>query len=547
MRMIREVLRLHHSCGLSHKKVATALKISHGAVGEYLKRASAAGLSWPVDDDLDDEQLESKLYPKVAPSKEGCRPQPDCAAMREELKKKGVTLSLLWAEYRENHPEGYGFSQFCDIYKKFNRVLAISMRMPHEAGEKAFSDFAGTTLPIISEVTGEVHQAHLFVCALGASSYTFARLYSDETTASWCNGHADAFTFFGGTTVKIVPDNPKAVITKASRYEPDINASFAQMAAHFDVAVIPARVRKPQDKAKVEAGVGLATRWILAVLRKTTFFSLREANDQVATLLHRLNEKKFQKRPGSRQSLFDELDKPALRPLPSSRYEFCEIKSATIGMDYHFAFENHMYSVPFKYRFGKVILRVTDTTIEALLGNRRIASHSRSYNQGSFTTLPEHQPREHKDYGNWSPEIIVERGSKVGPGTSALFEAIMASRPVAEQGFRSCVGILKLRKTFGDERLDAACSKALAIRGLSYKAVKSLLKYGLEARPLPEKPVQLKLIHSNLRETNSFNTPVSLEICNANSSDDRQSQEPQTIRHGECSGKSTDHEEFTGT
>lgn len=547
MRMIREVLRLHHSCGLSHKKVAAALKISHGSVGAYLNRAAAAGLSWPLDDDCDDEQLESKLYPKVAPSKNGYRPQPDFAAMREELKKKNVTLSLLWAEYREENPKGYGLSQFCDLYKKFNQVLAISMRMPHEAGEKAFSDFAGSTLSIVSEVTGEVSQAHLFVCALGASSYTFAKLYPDQTASSWCNGHADAFSFFGGTPVIVVPDNPKSVITKASKYEPEINSSFAQMAAHFDVAVIPARVRKPQDKAKVEAGVGLASRWILAVLRKTTFFSLKEANEQVARLLRILNEKKFQKRPGSRQSLFEELDKPALRPLPSSNYEFCEIKSATINMDYHFAFENHMYSVPFKYRFGKVILRVTDATIEVLLGNKRIASHSRSYKQGSFTTLPEHQPREHRDYGNWSPEIIVAKGREVGLGTSALFEAIMASRPVAEQGFRSCLGILQLRKLFEDERLDAACTKALTIRALSLKAVKSLLKNGLEARPLVENPISLKLVHSNLREVSSFNTPVSLEIHDAYSSDDRKPQKPQTICHGERSGKSTDDQEFTGT
>jgi transposase len=545
--MIREVLRLHHSCGLSHKKVAAALKISHGAVGEYLKRAEAAGLSWPLGSDFDDEQLELKLYPKVVASKEGCRPQPDCKAIREELKKKGVTLSQLWAEYREEHPQGYGLSQFCDIYKKFNHVQAITMRMQHEAGDKAFSDFAGSTLSIVSEVTGEVHQAHLFVCTLGASSFTFAKLYSAETTESWSNGHAEAFSFFGGTPVKIVPDNPKAVITTASRYEPEINASFAQMAAHFDVAVLPARVRKPQDKAKVEAAVGLATRWILAVLRKRTFFSVKEANDAVAILLRGLNDKPFQKRPGSRQSLFDELDKPALRPLPITKYEFCEIRTATINMDYHFAFENHNYSVPFKYRFGKVILRVTTTTIEVLLGNRRIASHARKYSPGGFTTLPEHQPREHRDYGNWSPGIIVERGNKIGPATGALFSAIMVARPVAEQGFRSCMGILQLEKTFGKERLDAACSRALAIRGLSYKSVKSLLRTGLEARPLPETPVQLRLVHSNLRETNSFMTPISLEIQHVNSSDDRQSQNSQTVCNGERSGEPASNEEFTGT
>jgi transposase len=510
-----------------------------------LKRACAAGLSWPLPTEFDDAKLNGLLFPEVRSSKDGERPQPNCIQMREELKKKGVTLLQLWTEYRDENPLGYGLSQFCDIYKRFNASLAISMRQDHKAGHKAFSDFAGTTLPIVVECTGVVTFAHLFVCTLGASNYTFAKLYRDETSASWCNGHADAFAFFCGTPVIVVPDNPKAVIIKASRYEPEINSSFAQMAAHFDVVVIPARVRRPQDKAKVEAAVGLATRWILAALRKQTFFSLAEANEAVAQLLARLNQKRFQKRPGSRLSLFEELDKPALRPLPSNTYEFCEFKSASINMDYHFVLDQHMYSVPFKFRFAKVELRITDKSIEVLLGGSRIASHVRKYAPGKFTTLPEHQPRHHRDYGNWSPEAIVQKGMKIGPATADLFAAIMASRPVAEQGFRSCKGILRLEKPYGKERLEAACARSLAIRGLAYKTVSSILKAGLESHPLPEKPVQLSIIHSHLREVTSFHSNTK-ENNNANSSNDRQSQDSEIAGHGQCSGESGGTEKYTG-
>jgi transposase len=545
MRTITDVLRLHHSCGLSHKKIASILPVSHGAVGEYLKRAAAAGLSWPLPDGCDDATLNKLLFPPVRARKGNEKPKPDCILIHDELKSKGVTLLQLWTEYREEHPLGYGFSQFCGIYKKFSKSLAISMRQEHKAGEKAFSDFAGTTLPIVNEHTGVVHLAHLFVCTLGASSYTFAKLYQDETTASWCNGHADAFSFFGGCPLIIVPDNPKPVVTKPSPYEADINPSFAQMAAHFDVAVIPARIRRPKDKAKVEAAVGLATRWILAVLRKRTFFTLAEANTAVAVLLERLNQKIFQKRPGSRKSLFEEIDKPALRPLPTNTFEFCTFKKASVNADYHFAFEQHCYSVPFKYRFNKVELRITHTTIEVLFEDKRIASHVREYSPGKFTTIDEHRPKYHKEYGNWSPESVIQRGKAIGTATSDLFTAILNSRPIPEQGYRSCQGILRLVTLYSKERLDAACARALAIRGYSYKTVSSILKSGLDSRPLPEQPVQLSLVHAHVRGSAAFTTEI-LENNNANSSDNRQSQELETICHGQFLGESDRVEKLTG-
>lgn len=509
MRMIKEVLRLYYSCGLSHKKISKALGCSHGSIAEYIHRAQAAGLTWPLPDELDDAQLEQKLFPPNA-KKTGSRPQPDCISMHLELKRKGVTLDRLWTEYREEYPDGYGQTQFCDIYRKFAKTTSISMRQVHKAGERAFSDFAGKTQPIVDSSTGEITQAHLFVCTLGASSFTFAKLYADETTESWCNGHAEAFQYFDGVTKIVVPDNPKPVITKACPYEPEVNASFAQMAAHFDVAVIPARVRKPKDKAKVEAAVGLATRWILAVLRHRTFFSLAEANQAVSALLEKLNDRPFTKMPGSRRSLYEQLDRPALKSLPKSSFEFANIKRASVNIDYHIEYDSHFYSVPYQLRKEVVEIRATSTTIEILFKGKRIASHARNFIDYKHTTLNEHRPKSHQEYGEWPPERITAWAGKIGPAAVQLVEVIIQQRTLPEQGYRSCMGILRLAKTFGESRLEAACSRALAIRGFSFKSVKSILSSGLDQRPLPEHPHQLSIVHSNIRGAVAFTSTSAL-------------------------------------
>lgn len=506
MRMIKEVLRLYHSCGLSHKKISKAIGCSHGSVAEYLHRAQAAGFTWPLPEDLDDAQLEKRLYPPGP--KKGSRSQPDCILIQQELKKKGVTLVQLWAEYRENNPDGYGLTQFCDIYGLFAKNVNISMRQIHIAGEKAFSDFAGKTLPITNSSTGEVHPAHLFVCTLGASNFTFAELFLNESTESWCNGHAKAFSYFNGVPKIVVPDNPKPVVTKACPYEPEVNPSFAQMAAYFDVAIIPARVRKPKDKAKVEAAVGLATRWILAVLRNHTFFSLAEANKAVAELLEKLNDRPFKKLPGNRRSLFESTDRPMLKPLPKIPFEYANIKNATVNIDYHIEFDSHFYSVPHQIRKEVVEIRATSTTIEVFFKGRRIACHPRSYNLYKHTTLTEHRPKNHQQYGDWSPERIVKWGAKIGPSAALLVETIMQQRTLPEHGFRACMGILRLSKNFGESRLEAACYRALAINGLSFKTVKSILNSGLDQRPLPEYPQQLSIVHQNIRGADAFRSPI---------------------------------------
>jgi transposase len=457
----------------------------------------------------DDDRLEQFLYPQKAGATtsgtQNQKPQPDCTYIHQELKKKGVTLGLLWEEYKSDHPDGYQLSRFKSLYRQWRRTADLSMRQDHKAGEKAFSDFAGGTLGITNRATGEVTPAHLFVCALGASSYTYVRLFWHENSEAWCMGHALSFGFFEGCPEIIVPDNPKPVTTRACPYEPDINPSFNQMANHFGVAVIPARVRKPKDKAIVESAVGIATRWIMAVLRKRTFFSLAEANQAVAELLTLLNNRPFKKLPGCRRSRYEQIDKPALKPLPQDPYEYMHIKKASVHIaDYHVEYEGCWYSAPYQYRGRWVEIRATLNTVEIFLRGKRIASHPRRFIKGTRSTLDEHRPKSHREYGAWPPERLINWAATIGPQAKCLIEKIMHKQHHPEQGYRSCFGILRLAKSFGNERLNAACVRALAINAYSFKSVNSILKAGLDNRPLPEKPRQLTLIHENIRGSMSF-------------------------------------------
>lgn len=547
MRMIKEVLRLHHSSGLSQKQISKTLGCSRGAVAEYLHRAQAAGLSWPLPEELDDVQIERRLFPPVPSS--NSRPLPDFNYIHTELKKKGVTLVQLWAEYREEHPDGYGQSQFNELYKRFEKSLNLVMRQEHKAGHKAFSDFAGKTLHITDRETGDMTPVYLFVCTLGASNFTFADLFWDQTAESWCNGHAAAFTYFDGCPVFIVPDNPKAVVTKPCQYEPDINPSFAQMAAHYDIAVMPARVRKPKDKAKVEAAVGLATRWILAVLRNRTFHSIAEARAAVRELLDKLNDRQFKRMKGSRRSLYESIDRPALKPLPAVPYEYAQFKKASVNIDYHIEYERHFYSVPYQLRGEVVEIRATSTTIEIIHRGKRIATHPRSFTENKASTLTEHRPKNHQQYGEWPPERIINWARTIGPATAALVEAIFARQKYPELGYRSCMGILRLAKKYPETRLEAACKRALSIRGLSYKSVKSILDSNLDQRSVAEKPQDLAIVHANIRGAAAFKPQHNnnKENINVDTSNDRQDEGAKTQGHGESPGNATGTEGSAGT
>jgi transposase len=501
MRKIRELLRLHLGEGLSRRQAAIAAGMPYATAADHLARAGRAGLGWPLPEGLDDGQLESRLFvPASARPPSETRPIPDWPLVHRELRRKGVTLQLLWMEYKEREPDGFGYSWFCQTYRAWAGRLDLVMRQEHRAGEKLFVDFAGLTIPIVDPATGEVWQAELFVAVLGASSYTYAEALPSQALPHWIGAHVHALEAMGGCPRIFVPDNLRSGVTRPHRYEPDINRSYAEMAAHHGCAVIPARSGKPRDKAKAENGVLQATRWVLAALRQRTFFSLAEANAAIAERLAWLNARPFRKLPGSRQTMFEALDRPALRPLPAHRYEYAAWKTARVNIDYHVEVDRHWYSVPHQLVGQRLDIRVTAGIVEVLHKGRRVASHRRSPRQGSFTTEPAHMPEAHRRHAAWTPGRIVAWAERSGPATGALVALIMASRPHPEQGFRSSLGIMRLGRRYGDERLEAACARALAIRAHSYRSIESILKAGLDAVPLPgDEPGPTIGHHANVR------------------------------------------------
>jgi len=500
MRKIREVLRLSLADGLSRRQVGAATGLPYTTVTDHLARARAAGLGWPLPDDLDDAALEARLFSSAARPAGPGRPVPDWPTVHRELRRKGVTLQLLWLEYKERHPDGYQYTQFVERYRRWARTLDVVMRHDHRAGERLFVDYPGQTLPIVDQATGEISQAELFVAVLGASSYTYATATASQALPDWIGAHVGAFEFFGGVPAIIVPDNLRSGVRRADRYEPDINRTYAELAAHYGTAVIPARPYKPRDKAKVEAGVLVAERWILAALRNRTFFSLVEANSAIRERLAWLNERPFKKLPGSRRSLFTELDAPALRPLPARRFEYATWKRATVNIDYHVESERHWYSVPYQLVGQVAEVRSSATVVEVFVRGRRVASHLRSSRPGRHTTERDHMPESHRRHLEWSPSRIVRWGEQSGPATGALVAAILASRPHPEQGYRSCLGILRLGRRYGPERLEAASARALAIGARSYRSVESILRTGLDRQPLPDAPATGSVRrHANVR------------------------------------------------
>ena len=500
MRKIREILRLTFREGLSRRQAAAATGMPASTVADQLARARRAGLGWPLPEDMDDAQLEARLFAPASPPPAPGRPLPDWPLVHRELRRPGVTLGLLFMEYKEGHPDGYQYSWFCHAYRRWQGRLDLVMRQEHRAGEKLFVDFAGQTIPITDPRTGEITQAQLFVAVLGASSYTYAEALPSQELPHWIAAHVHVFSFLGGCTRLVVPDNLRSAVSRAHRYEPDLNRTYEEMAAHYGCAVIPARSGKPRDKAKVEQGVLVAERWILAALRNRTFFSLAEANRAINERVAWLNKRPFKKLEGSRASLFAELDKPALRPLPARPYEYATWKVARVNIDYHVEVDRHWYSVPYQLVGERCDIRVTAGIVEVLHRGRRVSSHRRSAQQGRFTTLSEHMPEAHRRHAEWTPGRIVAWAARTGPATGALVDAIMASRPHPEQGFRSCLGIMRLGRRYGDERLEAAAARALAIRALSYRSVESILKNGLDGLPLPgSEPVTTIGDHANVR------------------------------------------------
>ena len=499
MRKVREILRLRIGCGLSARDVAKSCKVSHSTVLEYHRRAITAGLSWPLPEEMDDAALERIICgPTEVPA--GRRDMPEIGYLVSEMKRPHVTLNLLWLEYKDANPDGYQYTQFCHRYRQEKKKLDVVLRQEHRAGEKLFTDYAGDTIVITDPRTGKLTQTYVFVAVLGASSYTYAEATIDMSLPNWIASHIRAFEYFGGVPQIVVPDNTKCAVIKPDRYEPDLNPAFADMTAHYSTAIIPARVRKPRDKAPAEAGVLLVDRWILAALRNRTFFSIHEVNDAIAELLERLNERKFKKMNSSRIELFEKLEKPALRPLPARRYEFLEWKTAKVGIDYHISADKHFYSVPYQLVGEQVDVRLSALTVEILYKNRRVASHTRSYVEGAFTTNPDHRPRSHREHLEWTPSRIINWAKQTGPATAALVRKILACRPHPEAGYRSCLGIIRLSKHYGKQRVEAACLRGLRSNVTSYKSIKSILERGLDSVPAKCESSNLVTIrHANVR------------------------------------------------
>jgi transposase len=500
MRKIREVFRLKFDCDISNRQIAISCNIAHSTVGEYLFRFQQAALGWPLPQDIDDTQLEQLLYPQLPSVPADQRPVPDWCYIHQQLRQKSVTLMLLWQEHKEQYPQGYQYSQFCHLYRQWAKHIDPVMRQEHRAGEKLFVDYAGQTMQVYDLHANQMREAQIFVAVLGASNYTYAEATWSQSLPDWIASHNRAFNFFGGVSQIVVPDNLKSGVSKACLYEPDINPTYLDMAKHYDTVVIPARSRKAKDKAKVEVGVQIVERWILAALRNHQFFSLRQLNETIGQLLIKLNNTGFQKLPGCRKQLFESLDKPALKPLPVQPYCYAEWKIAGVNIDYHIEVKSHYYSVPHQLIGKKIDVRITENTVECFYKNQPIASHIRSYLKGRHTTLKEHMPKSHQQWAQWTPQRFTRWAAKIGPHTQTLIDTILASRAHPQQGFRSCMGILRLAKSYGNARLDAACRRATAIGSTSYKSVASILKYNLEQKPLPGQSTTEDVIdHKNIR------------------------------------------------
>jgi transposase len=497
MRKIREVLRLRLGHRLSQRAIGQSLRLSQGAVSQYLKRAQRAGLEWPLPDDLDDARLEALLFPPPPDVPADQRPVPDWSAIHREMRRPNVTLALLWEEYRTGAADGFGYSWFCDLYREWAGRLKPTLRQVHTAGEKLFVDFAGHTMEVVDGATGEVRRAEVFVAVLGASSFTYAEATWSQTLPDWIAAHVNALAAIGGVPRQIVSDNLKSGITKACFYEPTVNRTYADMAAHYGTAIIPARPYKPRDKAKVEVGVQVVQRWILARLRNRRFFSLAELNSTIRELVADINDRPMRGWDTTRRALFEQFDRPALLPLPPTAYEYAEWKRCRVNLDYHVEIAKHFYSVPFQLLRQEVEARITAGTVEIFHRGKLVAAHLRSLRAHRPTTVADHMPSSHRRYRDWTHERILREAAAIGDDTAALIEVILRSRPHPEQGFRSSIGIVGLSKRYGAERVEAACARALSLGTRSYSSVSAILKNAQEKKTPPADPPSL--LHENIR------------------------------------------------
>jgi transposase len=498
MRKIKEILRLKYEAKLSNRAIAGACKISNSTVGEYLRQAEAAGISWPLGE-IGEEELYAKLFPekRVVKTEREC-PMPDWEEVQKEKRQKGTTLRLLWVEYKEKYPEGYQYSQYCEHYQRWKKSrIEPSKHIEHTGGEQMQVDYAGLKIAVTNPQTGETSHASVFVAILPASNYTYAEVQPSENQCHWNNGHVRAIEFFGGVVKIVVPDNLKTGITKPNYYEPDVNLAYQELAEHYQFAVLPARIKKPRDKGAAENGVQNVERWVIAPLRKRQFFSVNEANQAVQEQLKKLNDKVMQSVGRTRRQEFEEIDQPNLRPLPQRRYEYAERKIARVNIDYHVEFEKHYYSIPYTLIHQKVDIRATERMVEIYYQGKPVANHPRSFHPGRFSTQREHMPPNHQFMEDINAERLIRWANTIGPKTTTMVKATLASRPFPEQAYRSCLGILGLGKKYNHSLLEQACQSMFEAKVFSYQAVKQELIFLQKQVTTPA--VETLPTHENIR------------------------------------------------
>ncbi len=474
MRKSKEILRLKWNLGLSDRQVAASLRIAHSTVAAYVRRAERAGLDWVQVEEMGETELKRKLFPPKKAKKKK-RPLPDWEEVDQEMRRPGVTRKLLWKEYLAEHPGGYGYSQFCELYRRWAKTQDKPvMRVPKKVGEEIQVDYAGHTVSITDPKTGEQREAQIFVGVLGASGLIYAEAHWSQRLANWTRAHVRMFAYFGGVPKLVIPDNLKSGVTKANFYDPDLNPTYHEMAIHYGVAVLPTRVSKPMDKGLVENAVLQAERWILAALRNRTFFSLHELNQAIRERRHWLNHRQRSDCEYSRQELFLKLEKQALQPLPERPFEYIEVKRAKVHIDYHVTFQKHHYSVPHAYIQHTVLVRATEYLVSIYHENKRIAHHVRVDGFG-YSTQEDRLPPNHRWQLEWSPERFRQWGQQIGPHTENMIAQVLLSRQHPQQAYRACLGILNFAKKYSPEELERACQQAAEAGVYSYKAVKRLL------------------------------------------------------------------------
>ena len=505
MRKLRDILRMSLSGDCSIREISRSTKVSVGSIQKLLTKAQALGLTWPLPEDLDDGQLARLFYPTADTSRSSHLQIPDWPTVHQELKQPHMTKQLVWEEYTQQYPNrSLSYSRFCHRYKVWVSKRRRSMRQQHKAGEKCFVDYAGSTVPVVSSSTGEIREAQIFVATLGASNYTYAEATWTQSLPDWLGSHVRMLDYFGGSTTLIIPDNLRSGVSKACRYDPDLNPSYQQWAEHYGVAVVPARPYKPKDKAKAENAVLVVQRWILARLRHHTFFSLVELNQCIRALLEDLNGRPFKQLPGCRRSAFEQLDKPALKPLPTHPYSYIAIKPVKVNIDYHVRYQNHDYSVPHQYVGEQLEIHAGDNLVEIYFRRQLIATHPRQHTPG-FTTNPAHMPKRHRAQQQWTPGRLKRWAQEIGPDTLVWVTAQLEGRQHPEQAYKVCLGLLNLNKQYPSKRVDAACRIANRSGLGRLKQVRAILKSNRDQ--LPEQlslAAELPQDHENIRGPRNF-------------------------------------------